>query len=195
MKVIDSGMPEEKLWNSFFNVNLILEKLEIDKNVENILEIGCGYGTFTIQMANSIKGNIFALDIEDSSIQNVNQKAENNKIRNIITLKADILDNYNDMTTLINKKENTIDYVCLFNILHHYSPNDFLDIAYKVLEVNGKVGIIHWRTDIETPRGPNMKIRPNSNKIKAILDKSKFEVYKDEILLEPYHWGMILQKI
>jgi len=194
MKVIDSGMPDEKLWNSFFNINLILEKLNIDDNVNNLLEIGCGYGTFTIPIAKNIKGKIYAIDIEENSIKYVSKKSEKEKIDNLSTLKIDILEKYNDIKVLLDDKGHTIDYICLFNILHHHSPNEFLDIAHNLLVDNGKVGIIHWRTDIDTPRGPSLEVRPNADKIKTILDKSKFKIYKDDIYLEPYHWGMVLQK-
>lgn len=54
----------------------------------------------------------------------------------------------------------TVDYVMLFNILHHEEPLELLNEAYKLLCEKGKVGIIHWRTYIETPRGPDMSIRP-----------------------------------
>jgi len=48
----------------------------------------------------------------------------------------------------------------LFNILHHDKPQELLGEAYKVLRKNGKVGIIHWRTDMETPPSPEISIRP-----------------------------------
>jgi ubiquinone/menaquinone biosynthesis C-methylase UbiE len=38
------------------------------------VEIGCGYGTFTIPAANQIKGKVFAFDIEDEMIEVLNQK-------------------------------------------------------------------------------------------------------------------------
>ena len=61
--------------------------------------------------------------------------------------------------------DNSVDYVMLFNILHHESPDDFLNEAYRILKPNGKVGILHWRSDIETPRGPDLSIRPKPDQI------------------------------
>ena len=48
--------------------------------------------------------------------------------------------------------DNSIHYVMIFNILHNDSPGDFLMEAYRILKPNGEVGIIHWRSDISTPR-------------------------------------------
>ena len=47
MKLRESGMPEEGLWETLFDVGLILDRLGIDDTVQDIVELGCGYGTFT----------------------------------------------------------------------------------------------------------------------------------------------------
>jgi len=60
MKVRDSGMPEEKIWNDFFNIDLILSELQINKQINDLVEIGCGYGTFTIPSAKQITGKLYA---------------------------------------------------------------------------------------------------------------------------------------
>ena len=83
----------------------------------------------------------------------------------------------------------------LFNILHHDSPDEFISEAYRILKPNGKIGIIHWRSDISTPRGPDYNIRPKPEQIKKWLDKRKFKVEKEPIVIEPYHFGMIISKI
>ena len=74
MKVRDSGMPEEKIWNSFFNIDLILSELQINKQIYDLVEIGCGYGTFTIPSAKQIKGKLYAFDIEKEMLDIVKQK-------------------------------------------------------------------------------------------------------------------------
>jgi ubiquinone/menaquinone biosynthesis C-methylase UbiE len=89
----------------------------------------------------------------------------------------------------------TIDYVMMFNILHHESPNDFLNEAYRILKPNGKVGILHWRSDIVTPRGPDLSIRPNPEQILKWIDKDKFSLFKEPVVIEPYHFGLVLSKL
>ena len=59
MKVRDSGMPPETLWSSFFNVETILDIMQVNNTVNNLMEIGCGYGTFTINASKRIKGQLF----------------------------------------------------------------------------------------------------------------------------------------
>jgi len=48
-------MPEEDMWADFFNVELVLSELQINSKVNDLVEIGCGYGTFTIPSAKVLK--------------------------------------------------------------------------------------------------------------------------------------------
>ena len=165
MKVRDSGMPEEANWNDFFNVDFLLSELNIDSQITDLVEIGSGYGTFTIPTARLIQGKLYAFDIEDEMIDILNQKIQNKQIDNIRLEKRDILAHSTALP------DNSIDYVMLFNILHHESPMEFIDEAYRILKSNGKIGIIHWRSDISTPRGPDLSIRPKPNEIIDMIDK------------------------
>lgn len=189
MKVRDSGMPEETSWNDFFNIDLLLSELKIDFKINDLVEIGSGYGTFTIPTAKLIQGKLYAFDIEEEMIETLNLKIQNEQIDNIVLEKRDIL---TDTTGL---PENSIDYVMLFNILHHESPLDFINEAYRILKPEGKIGIIHWRSDITTPRGPDLNIRPKPEQIINWFDKQKFQIDKQPFIVEPYHFGLIISKI
>ena len=84
--------------------------------------------------------------------------------------------------------------VLLFNILHSSNNRSFLAEAARVLRESGSVRIIHWRKDIETPRGPRRDDRPD---LASILEDVKgLGLHLDGAprILEPYHWGMCLKK-
>ncbi len=189
MKVRDSGMPEETKWNDFFNTDLLLSELKIDSQIVDLVEIGSGYGTFSIPTAKLIRGKLYAFDMEDEMIENLNQKIQNLQIDNIVLEKRDILAHTTGLP------ENSIDYLMLFNILHHDSPLDFIDEAYRILKPEGKIGIIHWRSDITTPRGPDLTIRPKPEQIIDWIDEYKFRIDKSPFIIEPYHFGLIITKI
>jgi ubiquinone/menaquinone biosynthesis C-methylase UbiE len=182
-------MPEANLWASFFDVDLILSELHIDSDIKDLVEIGCGYGTFTIPSANKINGKLYAFDIETSMIEIVKQQLKNRLFNNVILERRDIL------TQTTGLEDNSIDYVMLFNILHHESPNDFFNEAYRILKPKGKVGILHWRSDIETPRGPDLTVRPKPTQVLEWIDQQKFSLYKSPTVILPYHFGLILSKL
>lgn len=163
--------------------------MNIDSNIADLVEIGSGYGTFTIPTAKLIQGKLFAFDIEDEMVETLNQKVEKEQIYNIVSEKRDILSHTTGL------KENSIDYVMLFNILHHESPLEFINEAFRILKPKGKIGIIHWRSDISTPRGPDLNIRPKLEQITTWIDKQKFRIDKQPFIIEPYHFGLIISKL
>ena len=63
MRIRESGMPPEDYWESFFNVDLILSKLQFNKKIKDAVEFGSGYGTFSIPASKIIKGNLFAFPL------------------------------------------------------------------------------------------------------------------------------------
>ena len=182
-------MPAEDLWASFFNIDLILSELQINSDVNDLVEVGCGYGTFTIPVAKKISGNLYAFDIEDEMLEIVKQKLIKENIHNVNLEQRDLLAQKTGLA------DNSIDYVLLFNILHYESPLEFINEAYRILKQNGKVGIIHWRSDIETPRGPDLSIRPKPEQILQWIDKSEFSIYKEPVIIEPYHYGLVMSKL
>lgn len=182
-------MPDEKMWNDLFDVDSVLTELQINRQVRDIVEVGSGYGTFTIPVAKQISGHLFAFDIEEEMIDMLRKKITDEGINNIIPEERDILAKTSGLP------DNSVDYVMLFNILHHDLPNDFFEESYRVLKPKGKVGVIHWRSDIATPRGPDLAIRPKPEQILNIVDKQKFSVSKSPFVVKPYHFGIIFSKI
>lgn len=189
MKVRESGMPDEKIWNDFFDINLILSELQIDSQITDLVEIGSGYGTFTIPTVRFLKGKLYAFDIEREMIDYLSKKLSNHKHDNVILEQRDIL------TQTTGLPDNSVDFVMLFNILHHDSPTDFLNESFRILKQNGMIGIIHWRSDISTPRGPDLSIRPKPEQIIEMIDKTKFRILKYPFIIKPYHYGLLISKI
>ncbi len=189
MKIRESGMPDEKMWEQFFDVDNILKELEVNKEIEKLVDFGFGYGTFTIPASRKICGNIYAYDIEDELIQNVRTKINLNKIKNVILINKDFI---NEVTDFQNDE---VDFVMLFNILHAEKSAEILAETHRILKVNGKVGIIHWNYDSSTPRGPSMAIRPKPEELKNKLIQNGFSILKFNINLPPYHYGILAKKV
>jgi len=182
-------MPTEDIWSDFFNVDLILSELHINSKISDLVGIGCGYGTFTIPSAKIIKGIVYTFDIEKEMLDIVKQKLASEHVHNVNPDQRDVL------TQTTGLADNSIDYVMLFNILHHDSPIDFINEAYRILKPDGKLGILHWRSDISTPRGPDLSIRPKPDQILQWIDKSKFRIDKEPVVIEPYHYGLVISKL
>jgi len=187
MKIEDSGMPDESYWNSFFDINEIIEWLDIP-NGSNIVEVGCGYGTFTLPIAKiSSKNQIIVFDIEAEMINNIESKIKKFSLNNIQCYLGDVMTNGTGLET------ESVDFVLLFNILHCQDRHVLLNEAYRILNPNGIVAILHWRKDIPTPRGPKIETRPDALQIRQATNDLNF-VEQDEKNLGPFHWGIKLKK-
>lgn len=185
MKVRDSAMPAEKMWDSFFNPKEILLKLELNEEVKDVVEFGSGYGTFSLIAALLIKGNLYAIDIEKRMIELLQKKIEEKNISNIKIIQRDFVAEGTGL------KNNTVDYVMMFNILHAEEPEKLLHEAYRVLRSGGKIGVIHWIYSADTPRGPSLDMRPKPEQCIEWLINTGYMVKKDIIDLPPYHYGII----
>lgn len=185
MKTRESGMPEETYWESFFDTQFILSQLQLDNTINEAVEFGSGYGTFTIPAAKIIRGNLHALDLEPAMIERLNQRISEENISNIKVYQRDFV---KEGTGL---KDNSIDYAMLFNILHAENPDILLNEACRILKPGGKVGVIHWIYSSITPRGPSMEIRPTPLQCVNWMEETNFTIIDKEISLPPYHYGLV----
>jgi SAM-dependent methyltransferase len=188
MKVPDSGMPDENFWKSLFDVPLIVEWLEL-KNISGpLVEVGCGYGTFTVPLAQTTGETIYAFDIEPSMIEFTQRHAEQADVHNIRLIQRDIVEHGSGL------QANSAGMVLLFNILHFDERRIMLEEASRILRPSGIVAIIHWRKDIETPRGPDPRLRPDEQMILDSISGLDLLYHGNSKILEPFHWGIQLVK-
>lgn len=187
MKIDDSGMPKETYWNSLFDLSNIFGWMNLAQNID-IAEIGCGYGTFTVPIAQNISGKIFAFDIDPMMVKATENNLFGMGFHHVHCAVRDVLEKG---TGLDNS---TVDVVLLFNMLHFAERRLLLAEAERILRPNGKVFVIHWRKDIPTPRGPNIELRPDLPQIISAIDGTGLRFFGNNTLLEPYHWGVELIK-
>jgi ubiquinone/menaquinone biosynthesis C-methylase UbiE len=188
LKIRESDMPEEKLWNQYFNPAEALRLLGLNQSVVDVADFGCGYGTFTIPVARMIKGKIYAFDIEPEMINVVEQKAKKRNLTNVKPILRDF------MLEGSGLEDSSVDFVMLFNILHLSNPTDLLREAHRILKRSGRLGIIHWNYDPTTPRGPPMDIRPRPEQI-ILWAKSVGFSLKQRFDLKPYHYALLMSKV
>lgn len=189
MKVRDSGMPDEEMWTGFFEPAGVLSIFGLDRGVEDLVEFGCGYGTFTLAAAGITAGTVHALDIEPEMVAVVRQKCAAAAITNV---RAAVRDFVAEGTGLA---DNSMDAALLFNILHHEEPVALMKEALRVLKPNGMLAVIHWNYDPTTPRGPAMEIRPRPEQCIEWGRGAGFRFNEQNRYdLPPYHYGLLFRK-
>lgn len=190
MKLRESGMPDEAHWESLFDVPLILDRLGIDARFADVVELGCGYGTFTIPVARKVSGVLNTFEFEPEMIQRTERRAVEAGLTNVRCHQRDVFADGFDAP------DASYDACLLFNILHGEEPLRLLTEAARVTRVNGFVFVIHWRCDPRTPRGPSMDIRPRPEQIAAWAEAmGKLEREGEVIDLPPWHYGWRLRRV
>ncbi|TVP98018.1 MAG: class I SAM-dependent methyltransferase [Planctomycetaceae bacterium] len=189
MKARESGMPDESMWSGFFSPDQTLAKLGLTGSCRDAVDLGCGYGTFTIPAARLVRGTVHALDIEADMVAATARKALDAGLSNVRSERRDFLAGGTGLP------DAGVDYVMLFNLLHCDQPERLLGETYRVLSPGGRLGIMHWNYDPTTPRGPSIDIRPRPEQCRAWAEQAGFQlVIPQQIDLPPYHYGWVLEK-
>jgi SAM-dependent methyltransferase len=185
MKVRDSGMPDEVVWDAFFEPDRILTALGCTDPAADVVDFGCGYGTFTVAAAGRTRGRVYALDIDRSMIDATSARAAAANLPNVHTIERDFV----ALGTGLPRA--CADYTMLFNILHAENPLVLLEEARRLLRPGGKLAVLHWNYDAATPRGPNMQIRPQPEQCRNWVCQVGFELVLPHVDLPPHHYGIV----
>lgn len=190
MKGRESGMPEEAYWESFFEAEVATNRLLGTAVQGNVIEFGCGYGSFTIPVARRTTGLVTALDIEPEMVGCVRQKAVTFDLPNIQVELRDFVAQGTGVDT------GSQAHAMIFNLLHLEQPVTLLREAYRTLQDGGVLSVIHWRTDIPTPRGPSLAIRPTPEQCREWIADAGFHTIESVDLQSccPFHFGLLARR-
>jgi ubiquinone/menaquinone biosynthesis C-methylase UbiE len=181
-------MPEEALWRTFFNPDCVVQHLDCG-GPGDVIEFGCGYGTFTLAAAKLTSGTVHALDIDPSMIAATRKAVAWAGAANVVTELRDFI------ADGCGRPDRSANRAMLFNILHIEEPTSLLREVYRVLAPGGRLGVIHWRRDPSTPRGPTMEIRPAPEQCRTWAEEVGFHFIRYEDLpCCAWHWGMVLER-
>jgi ubiquinone/menaquinone biosynthesis C-methylase UbiE len=125
--MVNIGMP---IRNLFMPPDKMLAETDI-KTGYQVLDYGCGPGTFTIKIAERVgsEGFVHALDIHPLAKKYVEQKALSKNLSNVNAILS------NCSTGL---PENSIDYAIIFDVYHELdNPEDVLVEIKRVLKAKG----------------------------------------------------------
>jgi SAM-dependent methyltransferase len=182
MKLRDSGMPDEAYWETLFDVPLVLERLGIDNRLADAVELGCGYGTFSIPVARAIRGTLTTFDIDPAMIERTRARAAAELPAGKVDCQLrDVMADGFGITGA--------DAALVFNLLHCDEPVALLHHAADAVRQGGQVLVIHWR-HAETPRGPSLDIRPRPEQIAEWAQATgRLIPISGAIDLPPWHYG------
>lgn len=187
-KARESGMPDEAQWASFFDPEGALDRLlRRGGDCGDMVEFGCGYGTFTLPAARRTTGVVTALDIEPDMVACARKRAAAAGLANIRAVLRDFVADGSGLAAGSQSQ------AMIFNLLHLENPLALLREARRVLRPGGIVSVMHWRSDIPTPRGPPLAMRPTLEQCREWLIEVGLENPQAVDLQPscPHHFGLI----
>ena len=185
----ESSMPSADLWESFFDPAGILDALGCRGVCGDLIEFGCGYGSFTVAAAPRISGTVYALDIDPAMVDATARRVTQAGLGNVVVELRDFV------AVGTGLADDTAMFALNFNLLHIEDPVSLLREAYRVVRPGGSLGVIHWKCDVVTPRGPSLEIRPQPADCRAWGEQAGFRWGRYQDLPgSPWHWGMVMAR-
>lgn len=173
----------------FLDPDIIVTGFGIEKGM-TVADFGCGAGYFTISLANETgpDGKVYALDIQESALDSVRNKARVEGITNIETIRTNL--EISGSSSLIDGSQ---DVVLLANILFQSTKKaDIIKEANRVLKNKGKMIIVDWKKG-GGGFGPPDDLRLDPEEIKKIIEKDGLLLDK-HIDTGQFHFGLIFIK-
>ncbi|WP_298502805.1 class I SAM-dependent methyltransferase [uncultured Methanobrevibacter sp.] len=182
----------------FLDSDEILNELDIQGN-ETFMDAGCGDGHNAIKLLEDYnhKGTVYAVDIYDASIEDMEKYKEENNVENLINIEADITEG------IPGVEDSSIDIVLMVNVFHGFKASRKLDEAVielgRIVSPDGKIAIMDYKP-WDVPKGPPTKMRSSPEELEELFAKHGLKkIYLNEEIGEDIpegksHYLIMFQK-
>ena len=151
-----------------------IEKLANFNNIYKVLDIGCGDGVITYNLAKKYP-NIYFIGI-DSSIENILYAKKNYVLKNLIFFNINIFD------ILKSDYISNFDFIYSYNVLQYFFHEDIIKLNIKLIDILKKNGsIIHFSIPDVRMKFASLLALNYNNIFKSIY---QYFIYRDKCIYE-----------
>jgi ubiquinone/menaquinone biosynthesis C-methylase UbiE len=159
----------EEAISKWHHAKIKLEDLGLRSDMV-FMDIGCGYGFFTIPAAQLVgeKGKVYGVDVDASAIERLKRKAEEKGLKNIIAK--------------VGAAEETVfceecaDIIFYSAVLHDFrEPAKVLQNARKMIKPDGTLVNLDWKKKT-TVFGPPVRIRFSEEQAQSLIKQAGFKI-------------------
>ena len=173
---------------NFLDSDEIIKELKLNGD-ETFMDAGCGDGHNAIKILEDYnhKGTVYAVDIYDASIEDMETYKKDNNVENLINIEADITEG------IPGVEDCSIDVVLLVNVFHGFKASRKLDEAVlelsRIIKDDGKIAIMDYKA-WDVPNGPPTKMRSSPGDLEKLFNKHNLKkVYLNEEIGEDIPQG------
>ena len=152
----------------------------------SIADFGSGAGYFTILLGQMVRerGKVYALDIQETSLDNVRVKARAAGIKNVETIRTNL-----EVMGSSGLPDNSQDMVLLANILFQSDKKaEIIKEARRVLKSGGRLILIDWRLGTGG-FGPPDELRTDETAMRNLVVGEGL-VYEKSVDAGQFHYGI-----
>jgi len=153
----------------FLDSDEILKELDIQGD-ETFMDAGCGDGHNAIKVLEDYnhKGTVYAVDIYDASIEDMEAYKKENNVENLINIEADITEG------IPGVEDSSIDIVLMVNVFHGFKASRKLDEAIeelkRIVSDDGKIVIMDYKA-WDVPNGPPTIVRSSPDELEELFNR------------------------
>ena len=182
----------------FLDSDEIISELHLQGN-ETVMDAGCGDGHNAIKIIEDYnhKGTVYAVDIYDASIEDMETYKKENNVENLINIEADIT------TGIPDVDDESVDVVFMVNVFHGFKASRTMDEAIdefaRIIKQDGKIAIMDYKA-WDVPKGPPTQFRSSPEDLEKIFNKHGLKMnYLNEEIGEDIpegksHFFIVFQK-
>jgi Methylase involved in ubiquinone/menaquinone biosynthesis len=153
---------------SFLDARDVLSRLNLKGN-EVFADIGCGDGHVAMEAYDMLddEATIYAVDIFEPSIEDMEKEVEEKGIKNIIPVQSDVSDH-------IAIADGTVDICLLINVFHHFVAMEKTDGAIcelkRIIKPEGKIAVMDYKKE-DTGYGPPLRVKSTPEEMEEMFTK------------------------
>ena len=153
---------------TFIDAREIIKSLGLKGN-EVFMDAGCGDGHVAMIAHDLLDEDaiIYAVDIYDASIEDMQNEVDEKGIKNIIPICA-------DATEHIDVEDDFVDVILLINVWHHFNVARKMDEAAielkRILKPGGRIAVMEYKKE-EARHGPRYPMRVSHEVIDELFKK------------------------
>ena len=137
------------------------------KHGDRIADVGAGTGYFSLPMANAVgaDGHIFAVDLQQEMLDLLAKKLQRNESVANISL-------HRGPASKLPLPDSSVDVAFYANVWHEFDDGeDVLRESKRVTTGHGRIAVLDWRRDKESPPGPPQDHRIAADTLVDFLQK------------------------
>ncbi len=182
----------------FLDSDEIIAELNLNGD-ETFMDLGCGDGHIAIKVVEEYlpDGTVYAVDVYDASIEDMETYKQENNIENLINIEADVTKG------IPGVEDESIDVVLMVNVFHGFKASRTMDEAIeefsRIIKKDGKIAIMDYKA-WEVPKGPPTAFRSSPEELEEIFNNHNLKMtYLNEEIGEDIpegksHFFIVFQK-